>query len=95
MSWKQIAEWSAEGFVRGAVGAVGIAVFALVWAMIDMETMMGLATLAVVGVVFYFIPKLIMIPDSRVVTQAEYEALKTLGKLRKNTHYNILEKENP
>ena len=65
-----------------------------VWAMIDMETVAGVAAVLTIGFLTFFGLRLLHLPSIKSVTHAEHEALVTLGQLEKRTHYVITDKKN-
>ena len=64
-----------------------------VWAMIDMETVAGVAAVLTIGFLTFFGLRLLHLPSIKSVTQTEHEALVTLGRLEKRTLYVITDKK--
>lgn len=88
--WKKILMWTGQGAVRGAAGAAAtMIVSSSIWGLTDVETLWGCATVIVIGLCTFIGIKLAHLPRIESMTQAEYEALKTLGKIRERTLYLI------
>ena len=64
-----------------------------VWAMIDMETVAGVAAVLTIGFLTFFGLRLLHLPSIKSVTQAEHEALVTLGQIEKRTLYVMTDKK--
>ena len=64
-----------------------------VWVLIDIETVVGVAAVLTIGFLTFFGLRLLHLPSIKSVTQAEHEALVTLGQIEKRTHYAIMDKK--
>ena len=96
--WKQIAEWSAQGVVHAVVAAVIAAIIGVsitVWNLMDMETLRLIAYLVVIFFCIFFGLRLLYLPNFKFLTQAEYDALRVLRKVKKRAIYNIMEEKDP
>lgn len=96
--WKRIAEWSAQGIVHAVASAIVSAVIGasyLVWGMMDKDTLIVIICLVALSFCIFTTLRVLQIPNFKTLTQAEYDALKTLGKLNKRTIYDIAEEEDP
>ena len=96
--WKRIAEWSAQSLVQLAIACVApgvLGVLGIFWDLIDVEMLVGITCLVVLFFCTFFGLKFLHLPNFKFPTQAEYDALKVLGKLNKRTIYMIAGEKEP
>ena len=68
-------------------------VIGLVWKIADMETLIGVTCIVLVGLATAFAIRIYSIPKFKFLTQDEYEALRTLGKVDDGTVYMTVNKK--
>ena len=90
--WKKIFNWSAQGVVQGGALIVATSAASAVWALIDMETVVGVAAVLTIGFITCFGLWLLHLPNIKSMTSGRVRSAETLGQIKEGTLYWVVER---